>query len=204
MTTPTAIERPVPPFCTRFPVVPGHRRAALKGMICAPLGAARWCRRGHGGGGPVAPTREQGALRTACARRRRRMPRRCLWYARHASGQPGRRTGEPHSTPQRRADTGSGQQQAVLSRLNLPIEDQVGEARSHHLLRIWFRSVARSAETRPPQTLCWPTSQDRSDIARHWARAGQPWQMAIAAAASWRAGSASALAGNHWSGSRLA
>src|SRR5262249_38959355 len=43
----------------------------------------------------------------------------------------------------------------------------------------------------------------RSDIARHWARTGQPWQMAIAAEASWRAGCASALAGNHWSGSRL-
>jgi putative Mn2+ efflux pump MntP len=66
------------------------------------------------------------------------------------------------------------------------------------------RSSARSAATRPPQTPCWPMSQCRSDSARHSARTRQELQMAIAAAASWRALPASALTGNHSSGSRPA
>jgi hypothetical protein len=65
------------------------------------------------------------------------------------------------------------------------------------------RNAARSAGTIPPQTPCWPISQDRSDSSRHWVRTKQVTQTVIAAAASWRALPASALAGNHWSGSRL-
>jgi hypothetical protein len=65
------------------------------------------------------------------------------------------------------------------------------------------RNAARSAGTIPPQTPCWPISQDRSDSSRHWVRTKQVTQTVIAAAASWRALSAWALAGNHWSGSRL-
>jgi hypothetical protein len=65
------------------------------------------------------------------------------------------------------------------------------------------RNAARSAGTRPPQTPCWPISQCRSDSSRHWVRTRQVVQTVIAAAASWRALSASALTGNHWSGSRV-
>jgi uncharacterized delta-60 repeat protein len=65
------------------------------------------------------------------------------------------------------------------------------------------RNAARSAGTIPPQTPCWPISQNRSDSSRHWVRTKQVTQTVIAAAASWRALPASALAGNHWSGSRL-
>jgi hypothetical protein len=52
---------------------------------------------------------------------------------------------------------------------------------------IWRRRLARSAATISPQTPCWPTSQCRSESARHWLRTGQSLQMAIAAAASCRA-----------------
>jgi len=68
---------------------------------------------------------------------------------------------------------------------------------------IWRRRLARSAATMPPQTPCWPTSQCRSESARHWLRTGQSLQMAIAAAASCRACCAPGLTGNHTSASRL-
>jgi hypothetical protein len=50
------------------------------------------------------------------------------------------------------------------------------------------RNPARSAATRPPQIPCWPMSQCCRDSVRQWPRTGQVAQIAIAAAASWRAG----------------
>jgi hypothetical protein len=110
--------------------------SAERDDLCA-SGYCRRCWRGHGGGGPVARTREQGALRTACARRRRRIPRRCSGtqgtpLARPAGG-PGNRTQRCRNV----ADTGSGPQRDVLSRLKLPVEDQVGRGMLASLLGIW-------------------------------------------------------------------
>ena len=65
-----------------------------------------------------------------------------------------------------------------------------------------WRSAARSAGTKPPQTPCWPMVQCRSASSRHAPRTGQAVQIATASAASRRAASASRLTGNHSSGSR--
>ena len=94
------------------------------------------------------------------------------------------------------------QNRAVLSRLNCPAGS--GGARQTRVTYGGSGSAASRARLGPgPQTPRWPISQYRGESARHWACAGQPWQMAIAAEACRRARSASALAGNHWSGSRL-